>query len=275
MAGKSSGRPVGRPKGTRTATVELETVSFKAPKEFVEQVKRYAKQRSRPVSELVRDGLEWRIGEGDPLNIRYGTGTSGETGHEENTGNTRGVEVGVEFLHGMLSALVEEVRQLRGAVQAVEQRLGELGSMHAPSVPGNTDLVSVDGDIPAASMKAQMAGAGSVQVSSVPGNTDIPPVAGDTPTVMAEVLSASEQPSAGEGTRASVDVSGRWRERGFIFNPAKHTWGDLCHKRHDRDGGQSVREQANNECVDCRWERSTAYKERKRAVKREGQPVGG
>ena len=59
MAKKSTGRPVGRPKGTRTATVELETVSFKAPKEFVEQVKRYAKQRSRPVSELVRDGLEW------------------------------------------------------------------------------------------------------------------------------------------------------------------------------------------------------------------------
>ena len=71
----------------------------------------------------------------------------------------KGGEVGVEFLHGMLSALVEEVRQLRGAVQALEQRLGEPGSMQAPSVTGNTDLVSVDGDIPAASMKAQMEGA--------------------------------------------------------------------------------------------------------------------
>ena len=248
MAKKSTGRPVGRPKGTRTAAVELETLSFKIPPEFKAQLQAYAKQCRQSTSELIREGIEWRIGEGD-------------------TGNIKGVEVGVEFLHGMLSALVEEVRQLRGAVQALEQRLGEPGSMHAPSVTGNTDLVSVDGDIPAASMKAQMAGAGNVQVSSVTGNTDIPPVAGDTPTVMAEVLSASEQPSAGEGTRASVDVSGRWREREFIFNPAKHTWGDLCHKRHDRDGGQSVREQANNECVDCRWERSTAYKERKRAVK--------
>src|SRR4029453_18254027 len=54
-----------------------------------------------------------------------------------------------------LSALVEEVRQLRESMQALEHRLGETGSTHAPSVTGNTDLVSVDGDIPAASMKAQ------------------------------------------------------------------------------------------------------------------------
>jgi hypothetical protein len=155
MAQKSTGRPVGRPVGTRTATVELDTVSFKAPKEFVERVKRYAKQRSRPVSELVRDGLEWRIGEGDPLNLRYGTVTNGDTAFDGNTGNTAKVEMGVELLHGMLSALVDEVRQLRGSVQILEQRRGEPGSMHAPSVTGNTDLVSVDGDIPAASMKAQ------------------------------------------------------------------------------------------------------------------------
>ena len=93
-------------------------------------------------------------------------------------------------------------------------------------------IVSVDGDIPAASMKAQ---------------------------------STSRQTLAAEDTRKSVDVSGRWRERAFIFDPAKHTWGELCHKQHDRDGGQSVREQANNECVDCRWERTTAYKERQRS----------
>jgi hypothetical protein len=152
------------------------------------------------------------------------------------------VSMGVEFLHGMLSALVEEVRQLRESMQALEHRLGETGSMPAPSVTGNTATVSVDGDLPAASMKAQ---------------------------------SMSRQTLAAEDTRKSVDVSGRWRERTFTFDPAKHQWGELCHKGHDRDGGQSVREQANNECVDCRWERSTAYKARQRAVKREGQPVGG
>jgi hypothetical protein len=241
MAKKSTGRPVGRPVGTRTATVELETLSFKAPKVFVERVRTYAKEHKQSVSEMVRDGLTWRL-EDDPLGYRYGTVTSGETAHEENTGNTEKVEMGVEFLRGMLSALVEEVRQLRESMQTIEQRLGEPGSMHAPSVTGNTATVSVDGDIPAASMKAQ---------------------------------SMSRQTLAAEDTRKSIDVSGRWRERTFTFDPAKHQWGELCHKGHDRDGGQSVREQANNECVDCRWERSTAYKARQRAVKREGQPVGG
>jgi hypothetical protein len=242
MAGESTGRPVGRPKGTRTATVELETLSFKVPAEFKAQLQAYAKQRRQSISELIREGVEWRIGEGDPLNIRDGTVTSGETAHEGNTGNTEKIEKGVEFLHGMLSALVEEVRQLRESMQALEHRLGETGSMHTPSVTGNTATVSVDGDIPAASMKAQ---------------------------------SMPRQTLAAEDMRKSVDVSGRWRERAFTFDPAKHTWGELCHKQHDRDGGQSVRERASNECVDCRWERSTAYKARQRAVKREGQPVGG
>ena len=128
----------GRPKGTRTATVELETLSFKVPPEFKAQLQAYAKQRRHSISELVREGVEWRIGEGDPLNMRYGTLASGETTYEGNTGNTEKVEMGVEFLHGMLSALVEEVRQLRESMQTLEQRLGETGSMQPPSVTGNT-----------------------------------------------------------------------------------------------------------------------------------------
>jgi hypothetical protein len=146
----------GRPKGTRTATVELETLSFKVPAEFKAQLQAYAKQRRHSISELIREGVEWRIGEaGDPLNLRYGTVTSDETAHEGNTGNTEKIEKGVEFLHGMLFALVEEVRQLRESMQAIEQRLGETRRMQPPSVTGNTRIASVDGDIPAASMEAQ------------------------------------------------------------------------------------------------------------------------
>ena len=124
MARTPTGRPVGRPKGTRTATVELVTLSFKAPKDLVERVKRYAKQCVRPVSELVRDGLEWRIGEGDPLNRRVGGETGGKTTDEGNTGNTDRAGVRAEALHGMLSALVAEVRQVHSSVQALEQQLG-------------------------------------------------------------------------------------------------------------------------------------------------------
>jgi len=232
----------GRPVGTRMATVELDTLSFKAPKEFADRVRRYSKEHRCGVSELVRDGLEWRIGEDGPLSYRYGTVASDGTAHEGNTGNTVKVEMGVELLHGMLSALVDEVRQLRNSVQALEQCIGDTRSMQASSVTGNTGITPMDGDMPVASIKAQ---------------------------------STPRQTRAAEGMRKSVDVSGRWRERAFTFDPAKHKWGELCHKQHDRDGGQSVRELANNECVDCRWERSTAYKERKREVKREAQPVSG
>ena len=73
------------------------------PAEFKAQLQAYAKQRRQSISELIREGVEWRIGEGDPLNLRYGTVTSGKTTYEGNTGNTEKVEMGVEFLHGMLS----------------------------------------------------------------------------------------------------------------------------------------------------------------------------
>ena len=122
----------GRPKGTRRATVELETLSFKVPAEFKARLQAHAKQRRQSISELIREGVEWRIGEGDPLNMRYGTVASGETAYEGDTGNTVKVEMGVEFLHGMLSALVEEVRQLHISMQAIEQRLGETGTHAAP-----------------------------------------------------------------------------------------------------------------------------------------------
>jgi hypothetical protein len=135
--------------------VELETLSFKVSAEFKAQLQAYAKLRRQSISELIREGAEWRISEGDPLNIRYGAVASGETAYEGNTGNTEKVEMGVEFLHGMLSALVEEVRQLRESMQTLEQRLGETGRMQPPSVTGNTRIASVDGDIPAASMEAQ------------------------------------------------------------------------------------------------------------------------
>jgi hypothetical protein len=230
MARTPTGRPVGRPKGTRTATVELVTLSFKAPKELVERVKRYAKQCVRPVSELVRDGLEWRIGEGDPLNRRVGVETGGKTADEGNTGNTDRAGVRAGSLHGMLSALVAEVRQVHSSVQALEQQLGR-----------------AEGGEPSGNIGITARGSGT------PGQ--------------AGGQRRATGPASGEQTTRA------WHARAFVFDPAKHTWGELCHKGHDREGGQSVREQANNECVDCRWERSTAYKARQREAKRQAQPA--
>jgi len=76
MAYKPTGRPVGRPK-----TKEYQTFSLKVPQSLIDQVKRYARQHRQSVAELIREGLEWRIGEGDPLAQRYATGASTEQGH--------------------------------------------------------------------------------------------------------------------------------------------------------------------------------------------------
>ena len=124
MAGESTGRPVGRPKGTRTAVVELETVSFKAPKEFIERVKRYAKQRSRPVSELVRDGLEWRINEGDPRSLG-GAGPQATAptadAHSQEGPESPGV------LQAILAALARQETQIHALTQALDHRTGAPG----------------------------------------------------------------------------------------------------------------------------------------------------
>lgn len=61
MAYKPTGRPVGRPK-----TKEYQTISLKIPDDLLDRVKRYAGLHRQSISELIRDGLEWRITEGDP-----------------------------------------------------------------------------------------------------------------------------------------------------------------------------------------------------------------
>lgn len=61
MAYTPTGRPVGRPK-----TKEYKTISLKIPQDLLDRVQRYAGLHRQSVSELIRDGLEWRITEGDP-----------------------------------------------------------------------------------------------------------------------------------------------------------------------------------------------------------------
>jgi hypothetical protein len=61
MAYKATGRPVGRPK-----TKDYKTISLKMPQELLDRVQTYAGQHRQTISELIRDGLEWRITEGDP-----------------------------------------------------------------------------------------------------------------------------------------------------------------------------------------------------------------
>ena len=61
MAYTPTGRPRGRPK-----TKDYETLVARVPGDLAEQVKRYAERHRQSVSELIRDGLEWRIEQDTP-----------------------------------------------------------------------------------------------------------------------------------------------------------------------------------------------------------------
>ena len=234
MAGESTGRPVGRPKGTRTAVVELETVSFKAPKEFIERVKRYAKQRSRPVSELVRDGLEWRITEGDPRSLRDAALQAPAYAMNEYYGNSvlhaddqTSEHTGV--LHAILAALARQETQIHALTQALDHRPG------APRVAGDTTSTAAR---PRAPRRPQ------------------------GPTLDAQTPQTSPPHQADNGPTVLQDTEP-------VFDPARFMLGPLCQKQHDYDGqGHSLRQLGGkHECVTCKNARSREYKERQRQAK--------
>jgi hypothetical protein len=122
MAYKSTGKPVGRPKSAQ----EYETFSFKAPKALMEEVKRYAKQRQRPVGELIRDGLIWRIGEGDPRGL--GRVQFGESDEKEYYGNTEIEQMAREegasalTLQEVCALLVRQEARIGALTQALENQ---------------------------------------------------------------------------------------------------------------------------------------------------------
>jgi hypothetical protein len=64
MAYTTTGKPVGRPK-----TKDYTTISLKMPQDLLDRVQRYAQVHRQSVSTLIREGLAWRITEGDPRGV--------------------------------------------------------------------------------------------------------------------------------------------------------------------------------------------------------------
>jgi hypothetical protein len=60
MASRRTGRPSGRPK-----TKEYATLMARVPQDLVDRVKIYADLHQCTISDLIREGLEWRITEAD------------------------------------------------------------------------------------------------------------------------------------------------------------------------------------------------------------------
>ena len=59
---RPTGNPVRRPR-----TKDYKTILARIPKDLHDQVTSYAYRHRQSVSELIRDGLLWRISDGDPL----------------------------------------------------------------------------------------------------------------------------------------------------------------------------------------------------------------
>ena len=80
MSYKPTGRPVGRPLKDEP---RLLTYSFKCEEALMDAAKEYAWQQRTSVGELIREGLRWRLEEGDPLTAR-----SVAPPQQERNGNT-------------------------------------------------------------------------------------------------------------------------------------------------------------------------------------------
>ena len=84
MANKRTGNLVGRPK-----TKEYVTMLARVPAELADLAKRYAAQHGGvPLSVLLREGLEWRIGDGDPRGTGLYLEESTDTREEPYYSNT-------------------------------------------------------------------------------------------------------------------------------------------------------------------------------------------
>ena len=231
-----TGRPVGRPK-----TKDYKTISLKMPQDLLDRVQTYARMHRQSVSELIRDGLEWRITEGDPRDLGVPApqrAPSNDIWYSRNAEiytDVRGESEYAEMLREIRTTLARQEAQLQALTEALEHHT----MMSTPSeYSGNT--------------KNEPRG----QHSTV--ETALESDAWSTPQTVHEESS---------NTVLQKDIP--------AFDPAKFVLGPLCQKQHDYDGeGHSLRQRGGkHECVACKNARSRDFKQRQRQAKHQVQPT--
>jgi hypothetical protein len=240
----------GRPKGSRTSTVDLETVSFKAPVEFMTRLRVYAKQRRQSLSELIRDGLEWRLSDiGDPLTLR-----SGEVGGDE---VPAGPGLGA-VLESLLS-LTEEVYRLREELR--EARVGRI-SGNTRSTAGGEEVRQV--------REEEREGS----ATGMPGDSGNGGGGGEIRRERGEGWEGGVVGISGN-TRSAVEVeqpevTGVERQEliALGLDPAKWKLGKLCKGGHEYPGkpGQTLYRLPKFVCPKCDADRAKERRARKRNV---------
>jgi hypothetical protein len=106
------------------------TISMRLPKELHTRLEQYATQHHQSVSELVRDGLEWRLGDGDPRGLGDTSTKDDKAYYMSNTANA---------LADMRQALARQEAQIQAIVQALERQTG----IPHPSMTHNGQTESV------------------------------------------------------------------------------------------------------------------------------------
>src|SRR6266849_9848595 len=126
MPRQKTGRPLGRPPLYHDDERPV-TVSLRIPHDLAAQMKRYASRHRQSVTELLLDGLKWRIGESDTRGFGMAMPPQTAQGENEYYGNT---EISSEVLRATdHTAVLEEIRtalasqalQLHALAQAFEQ----------------------------------------------------------------------------------------------------------------------------------------------------------
>jgi hypothetical protein len=231
-----TGRPIGRPK-----TKDYRTISLKIPQDLLDRVQAYARMHRQSVSELIRDGLAWRITEGDPRSFGA-TVPQGTVNHDnEYYRNTEipssaqePAELG-DVLQAILTTVARQETQIRALAEAIEHRADAPISF---KYSGNTTYMPQD-------------------------------------LSMAHVT--RQEAEARQTPHTNRDESGNTvlPDMEPAFDPARFMLGPLCQKQHDYDGqGHSLRQRGGkHECVACKNARSREYKERQRQAKYQASTV--
>ena len=212
------------------------TISVRLPAELTDLVKRYAATHGQmPISELIREGLEWRIGDGDPrgmgMYLREPTDRTDKS-YDCNTAIAPAPH-GDKALQEVRDLLSRQWEQIQALAQALERQ----------KVLPSDGVYSSNTAIEAA-------------VANISHNNNT--VIQETATkhrgrkMPATVLQAAQNPAL-----ASVEMP--------PFDTTRFYLGKLCPKGHDFEStGMSLLRKHNQSCRDCENERKKARRQAQR-----------
>jgi hypothetical protein len=220
MAYKPTGRPVGRPK-----TKEYVTLLARVPADLAELVKQYAEQHGQSVAELIRDGVEWRIGDGDPRGMGLYLGQrrdQREKGYYTNTATAVEGASG-ELLREIQAEQARQGAQLQAVVQALERQTSTISqasvTQHEPT-----------GNVPA-------------------------PVRTTAADTLQDPLRTTGAPRTAKRQTGHVpEAVGEENPQTAVssYDATRFYLGRLCPRRHAYEGtGQSLRRRHNQGCREC------------------------